>query len=179
MAATLIETSLSCCRGSMLQKQQNCLKRALHPTVILCLDSLSCISCKLTSNSSGTVQYPVVAVLTPVLTTPSLAAIWCQERPLCAQDYRPGTSRADVEAEQRRQRRLDGRGGAGDEDEEPGGVGRRPGRWESTVDPLTGQNADGSFSRTSARLRVCALMFRLLWALADPDLTRFLEGAGT
>ena len=66
------------------------------------------------------------------------------------QDYRPGTNRADVEAEQRRQRRLDGRGGAGDDDDEPSAPGRRPGRWEPTADPVTGQNADGSFSRTRA-----------------------------
>jgi hypothetical protein len=78
----------------------------------------------------------------------------CQSDRRAPQDYRPGTSRADVEAEQRRQRRLDGRGGAGDEDDESGGGGggRRPGRWETAVDPVTGQNADGSFSRTSAQL---------------------------
>ena len=61
-----------------------------------------------------------------------------------------------MEAEQRRQRRLDGRGAAGDEDEEAaaasgGGSGRRAGRWEPmATDPATGQNADGSFSRTRA-----------------------------
>ncbi len=77
--------------------------------------------------------------------------------PHTQQDYRPGTSRADVEAEQRRQRRLDGRGGAAvDEDDQAaaaagGGSGRRAGRWEPmAADPVTGQNADGSFSRTRA-----------------------------
>ena len=62
-----------------------------------------------------------------------------------------------MEAEQRRQRRLDGRGGAaGDEDGEgianaPVGGGRRAGRWEPmAADPATGHNADGSFSRTRA-----------------------------
>ena len=71
-----------------------------------------------------------------------------------------------MEAEQRRQRRLDGRGGGvGDDDgdEAPAGGGRRSGgRWEQPMaaDPVTGQNADGSFSRSRAFLpagpRVCS-----------------------
>ena len=48
---------------------------------------------------------------------------------VAGQDYRPGTSRADVEAEHRRQRRHAGQ------------------RWEPMTDQATGQNADGSFSR--------------------------------
>lgn len=65
------------------------------------------------------------------------------------QDYRAGVARADVEAEQRRQRRLEGRGGGADEEDS----GRRQSaRWEPMMEPATGQNADGSFSQAGMRL---------------------------
>ena len=66
---------------------------------------------------------------------------------VAGQDYRPGTLRADVVAEHRRQRRRERRAGAEDgEEQEP--QRRHAGqRWEPMTDQANGQNADGSFSR--------------------------------
>lgn len=74
-------------------------------------------------------------------------------------------ARADVEAEQRKQRRLESRGAAPDEEDS----GRRKSAlWEPMMDTATGHHADGSFSQAGVRVwqRKSSLSATLLQARA-------------
>ena len=80
------------------------------------------------------------AALNPVFGGPNPKVL----NPATGQNYHPGLLRADVEADQRRQKRLEGRTGG---DMEDGPTGRQASKWEPATDPSTGQHADGSFSQ--------------------------------
>ena len=58
-------------------------------------------------------------------------------------------ARADVEAEQRKQRRLESRGAAADVEDSGR---RKSAHWEPKMDTATGQHADGSFSQAGVRV---------------------------